>query len=232
MKRILITAILIMLVLTAAIPLYAEDSSVAVTEASAAVITAPATITDTGTLAHTSAAVPMDTPENEQSFADELLDKIIAKLPEILSALSVIMTAVLCLVAKGTLLPALSEGLTKVANISRAGADKCAELSDAAQKRLDEITRECEEAKRAGEKTAALAERTSLAVENLTASEADAERDREIVKEVMLAQAEIFASLVQSSSLPQWKKDVFEKRFTEQKETIASLAEKKESDET
>ena len=223
MKRILITAVLVLLILTVSLPLYAEDSSGAITEASAAVTTAPATVSDTVT----SAGIPTDTHgAEERSFADELLDKMIESLPEILSGLSVIMTAVLCLVARKALLPALSDGLTKVAAISKAGADKCAELSDAAQKRLDEIAKQCSDAKKAADETAALARDTAIATEKISESDMSARRERNVIREVMLSQAEIFESLVQCSSLPQWKKDMIEKRFTEQKERIASLTEK------
>ena len=73
MKRILITAMLVLLIFTVSLPLYAEDTSGAITEAPAAVTTAPMTVTD----AAVSSGIPTDTPETkEDSFANELLDKI------------------------------------------------------------------------------------------------------------------------------------------------------------
>lgn len=69
-------------------------------------------------------------------------------------------------------------------------------------------------------------ESTNKKIDSLLSELKRASREREIVKSVMEFQSEMFDRLIESSALPQWKKDELSKEFIKSKNEINKLSEK------
>jgi hypothetical protein len=69
-------------------------------------------------------------------------------------------------------------------------------------------------------------ESTNKKIDRLLSELERASKEREIVKSVMEFQSEMFDRLIESSALPQWKKDELSKEFIKSKNEINKLSEK------
>jgi hypothetical protein len=163
--------------------------------------------------------------EKEESFANYCLGWLLDHTSEILSSLSLIGTALICVLAKSTLLPVLTGGLNKITSLVAEFEEMARGLLDKNNTNVADISKDAEKLCKAVAEAEAKVERIAESVQNLTNSELDAAKDRELVKMVMTMQAELFHTLVANSSLPQWRKDDIEKKY---KDTLALI--QKDSD--
>lgn len=155
-----------------------------------------------------------------------IVEKFIEKMPSILSAISIIMTAVLCAIAKKGLVPALSAGLNKIASTAKSSAENTEKLTEKANNTLSAVS----DCVKNTEKSLSVTENEVLKLkEKLEALSKDAEiaqSERKAFESILDMQSGIFHTMIQNSSLPVWKKDEIGEGFIKQKKLIASLREK------
>ena len=162
----------------------------------------------------------------EMSFAAYVMEKIKDSLPEILSAAGVILSAVICIIMRSSVLPMISGGMARLSEIVGIGERNNEAFIESAEQKIALMSDRSDSIAGCTESINCLMESTNKKIDSLLSELERASREREIVKSVMEFQSEMFDKLIESSALPQWKKDELSKEFVKSKNEIKKLSEK------
>lgn len=164
--------------------------------------------------------------EEEISFAAYIIHEIKKNLPEILSAAGVILSAVICIIMRSSVLPMISAGMARLSETVSAEERKNEAFIERAEEKLTLMSDRSDSIAGCSESINRMIESTNKKIDSLLSELKRASREREIVKSVMEFQSEMFDRLIESSALPQWKKDELSKEFIKSKNEINKLSEK------
>ncbi|MBQ2686970.1 MAG: hypothetical protein IJF55_04460, partial [Clostridia bacterium] len=164
--------------------------------------------------------------EEEISFAAYIIHEIKKNLPEILSAAGVILSAVICIIMRSSVLPMISGGMARLSETVSMEERKNEAFIERAEEKLTLMSDRSDSIAGCSESINRMIESTNKKIDRLLSELERASKEREVVKSVMEFQSEMFDRLIESSALPQWKKDELSKEFIKSKNEINKLSEK------
>ena len=199
---------------------------------SSSVESAPETAPSTPDTAGVGASDAEPGETDAETWSAWLLTKLKEHATKILAAISTLICALVFAAQKTKLFPTIfsfiSNTKTSVADIR---ADVEGWKNDNSE-RVDKIKSEVQEIKENAllvkdtvEKALSEVQETMKQVERLQEQQGVAQLDREVLKKILSDQIEMFNTIIQASTLAQWRKDEIGQKFEDNKRLVATMTE-------